>query len=222
MQGIRVRSSVGELRPHMLRGRLYTVTTQPVLWSPCSTTREEPMCPVPQLRLDAAKNKYIHFKNSPDNSFWSVKIVKHYTSSHVFKLVCLLQLMEAFQRICARTEDTKGINFHSINFCGYTSLASLVSSMWPGTKTGLNKHLLSVVEMFPSLPLALFLSRGQSEKYIKICPNFYVFSTMSCKQLKNYFKAIIPTETGVPNCEGKENQWLVHDLEVLAKRPFAK
>ena len=45
---------------------------------------------------------------------------------------------------------------------------------------------------------------------------------MSYKQLKNYFKAIIPTEPRVPNCEGKENQWLVHDLEVLAKRPFAK
>ena len=41
---------------------------------------------------------------------------------------------------------------------------------------------------------------------------------MSCKQLKNYFKAIIPTEPGFPNYEGKENQQLVHDLEVLAKR----
>lgn len=127
--------------------------------------------------------------------------MKHYnTISQVFQLVCLLQLMEAFQRICVRTEDTKGINFHIINFCGYTFLASLVSSMWPGTKTGLNKHLLSVVAMFP------FLSRGESEKYIKICPNFFLFSTMSCKQLKNYFKAIIPTESGVPNYEGKENQ----------------
>ena len=204
MQGIRVQSLVGELRSHMLRGRLYAVTVQSVLWSPCSTTREEPMCPVPQLRLDAAKNKHI-FK-IPQITLFYLEKLWNTTLVHVFKLACLLQLMEAFQRVCGRTEDTKGINFHSISFCGCTSLASLVSSLWPGTKTGLNRHLLSVVAMFPSLPLALFLSRGQSEKYIKICQNFYLFSTMSCKQLKNYFKTIIPTEPGVLNCEGKENQ----------------
>ena len=59
MQGMWVRSLVGELRSHMLQGNLAHV---PQLLSPRATTREKPVrrnersC-VPQLRPDAAKNK---------------------------------------------------------------------------------------------------------------------------------------------------------------------